>query len=116
MPLNDQQVKALALELEQLQKRLEILLANTESGAKPVKLKDNQGRLSRMDEMHNQSILVANRNLTKNRLRKVIAAQKRIADGYFGDCQDCGEQIAFVRLKAYPEAGLCLDCQELAEH
>lgn len=115
MALNDQQLSKLGHALKELRRNLQQLLEDTESGAQPVNLKDNQGRLSRMDEMHNQSILVANRNLTKNRLRKISQAEQRMNDGVYGECLECGELIAFVRLEAYPEADMCIDCQSARE-
>ena len=113
--LDQKQIAELTELLVELKASLEQLLEDTESGAQPVKLKDNQGRLSRMDEMHNQSILLANRNLTKNRLRKVLIAQQRITEGSYGECIECGDWIAYVRLKAYPEADMCIACQEETE-
>ena len=118
-PMDDElsanQIEELLGDLHELQSRLDGLLEQTESGSKPVKLKDNAGRLSRMDEMHNQSILVANRNLTRNRLKQVFAALKRIELDNYGFCAHCDETIAFSRLKAYPEAGMCLQCQSEME-
>ncbi|XOV90054.1 MAG: TraR/DksA family transcriptional regulator [Pseudomonadota bacterium] len=113
--LTRDQKDELALDLSDLQERLEALLNATAAGEQPVKLKDNQGRLTRMDEMHNQSILKANRNVTKNRLRAVIAAQNRLQNESYGTCAECDEPIAFARLKAYPEAPMCIQCQSGAE-
>jgi RNA polymerase-binding protein DksA len=42
-------------------------------------------------------------------------ALKRIEDGSFGVCQDCNSTIAKVRLKAVPQARLCVKCQEKRE-
>ena len=113
--LTDKQIVELRDDLDKLAAELAQLLDATESGAKPIKLKDNQGRLSRMDELHNQSILKANRNVTSNRLKAVIAAGVRITQGTYGRCAMCDEPIAIDRLKAYPEAGMCIDCQSEAE-
>lgn len=113
--LTKEQLRILTQDLADLKVSLEQLLVDTESGAAPVKLKDNQGRLSRMDEMHNQSILVANRNVTKNRLKSVLAAQVRVDQGQYGECRECGEDIAFIRLKAYPEADMCIACKQARE-
>jgi len=109
------QLKTLGVDLAELKASLEQLLVDTESGSKPVNLKDNQGRLSRMDEMHNQSILVANRNLTKNRLRSVLAAQVRFDQEQYGECHECAEDIVYTRLKAYPEADMCIACKQQLE-
>ncbi len=109
--LSDAQLSEYKEKLTQLAGELQELLDSTESGAQPVKLKDNQGRLSRMDEMHNQSILLANRNVTKNRLKAVIRAQSRIKEGSYGFCELCDELINTARLDAYPEASMCIECQ-----
>tara|TARA_R110002110_G_scaffold23104_7_gene88619 strand:+ start:211 stop:570 length:360 start_codon:yes stop_codon:yes gene_type:complete len=113
--LSKAQRDVLAQDLIELQGRLQRLLDDTEGGAAPVKLKDNQGRLSRMDEMHNQSILKANRNVTRNRLKEVLLAEQRLADGRYGECIECGEDILFTRLKAYPEASKCIQCKQEEE-
>ena len=42
-------------------------------------------------------------------------ALKRIEDGTFGICEDCKRLIAKVRLKALPQARLCVKCQEKRE-
>ena len=80
--------------LEQLERDLSDLLTTTESDAQPTPLKENASRLSRMDEMHNQSILRANRIVTKNRLIEVRKARVRLAEKDYGICLDCLEDIA----------------------
>ena len=42
-------------------------------------------------------------------------ALKRIEDGTFGICEDCKQLITKVRLKAVPQARLCVKCQEKRE-
>ena len=113
--LSQPQLQEITLDLEQLIEGLQSLLETTESGAKPVKLKDNQGRLSRMDEMHNQSILIANRTMATNRLKQAHAALHRLAGDAYGICETCDEAIVFARLKAYPDARMCIECQAEAE-
>lgn len=39
------------------------------------------------------------------------AALRRLDEGTYGICADCGEPIALERLRAYPSALRCLDCQ-----
>jgi RNA polymerase-binding transcription factor DksA len=48
-------------------------------------------------------------------LRGLEGALKRLADGTYGLCADCGEEIAFARLRAQPYALRCLACQERRE-
>ena len=113
--LTSKQTEELQVDLLELKLSLEQLLESTDMGAQPVKLKDNAGRLSRMDEMHNQSILIANRNLTKRRLKQIDVALRNIDNGIYGFCLECDESIALTRLKAYPEADMCINCKSLNE-
>lgn len=113
--LNDQQREELIKDLVDLEASLIDLLDLTQSKTKPVSLRENIGRLSRMDEMHNQSILLANRTVTSNRLKAVKTALAHANDGNYGYCEECGNTIAFMRLKAYPDASMCIACKGSAE-
>lgn len=44
-------------------------------------------------------------------VRDIIGARQRIAAGNYGECIDCGADIAYERLLAYPTAKRCIDCQ-----
>ncbi len=44
-------------------------------------------------------------------VRDIAAARQRIAAGTYGECTDCGTDIAYERLLAYPTAKRCIDCQ-----
>jgi DnaK suppressor protein len=48
-------------------------------------------------------------------LNKVDAALRRLEDGSYGDCFECGEEIAEARLRALPFAVRCKDCEEARE-
>jgi DnaK suppressor protein len=48
-------------------------------------------------------------------LRGLEGALKRLTDGTYGLCADCGEEIPFARLRAQPYAVRCLACQERRE-
>ena len=43
-------------------------------------------------------------------IRMIQAALGRIADGSFGDCVACGEEISEARLNAVPHAARCKKC------
>jgi DnaK suppressor protein len=49
------------------------------------------------------------------RIERLTAALKRIDDGTYGTCVECGKSIASARLKAIPEATTCVTCQEKIE-
>lgn len=42
------------------------------------------------------------------RLKRALA---KIREGTYGECDDCGEQIAAGRLKLIPGAILCIECK-----
>jgi DnaK suppressor protein len=48
-------------------------------------------------------------------LADVDSALARMRDGTYGVCIDCGEPIAPARLRAYPMANRCIECQQAFE-
>jgi len=48
-------------------------------------------------------------------LGSVSAALRRLKEGPFGLCADCGDEIAFDRLKVEPWALRCVSCEALRE-
>lgn len=42
-------------------------------------------------------------------------ALKRIEEGTYGNCIECGKPIAKTRLKALPHAEVCINCQKKKE-
>jgi len=51
----------------------------------------------------------ASRDLAE--LRTLDAARARLHDGSYGICSNCGQDIGFERLRAYPGAERCIRCQ-----
>ncbi len=50
--------------------------------------------------------------LVTKEIASVTRALARIEDGEYGVCVRCGANIAAARLKARPEAALCIACAE----
>lgn len=48
-------------------------------------------------------------------MRDIEAALRRVKDGDYGVCTDCGDDVGFARLQAYPTAKRCIVCQEKRE-
>ncbi|OFZ81607.1 MAG: hypothetical protein A2583_15620 [Bdellovibrionales bacterium RIFOXYD1_FULL_53_11] len=48
-------------------------------------------------------------------VKKINDAIKRIEEGSFGECEECGEDIEVRRLEARPTATLCVSCKEEQE-
>jgi len=49
-------------------------------------------------------------------LEQVVAARRRLQDGSYGECMDCGEEIDLRRLAALPATPYCTACQAIHEH
>jgi DnaK suppressor protein len=45
-------------------------------------------------------------------IKKIDEALRRIDEGIFGECEECGEDIELRRLQARPTATLCVGCKE----
>ena len=106
-------------ELAELREELEAQLARllrsieaSEAALKPVELDQSRvGRLSRMDELQNQSLT---RNLHEReeiRLGLIQSALARMNEGTFGACAACGSAIPYERLLVFPEAVECGACR-----
>lgn len=47
----------------------------------------------------------------EERIKQIDAAFRRLEQGRYGVCEDCGAEIALKRLEALPFATRCVDCQ-----
>lgn len=55
------------------------------------------------------------RDRERKLVQKIQKAVKRINDGEFGICSDCGDDISLARLKARPMTTLCIACKSKQE-
>src|SRR5256886_6346439 len=60
-----------------------------------------------------REIDLAQKSRDRALLALVDAALKRINDGTFGNCLNCGQEINSKRLEAIPWVRYCITCQEL---
>ncbi len=80
-------------------------------GQKTVELdQQSVGRLSRMDALQNQAMARAQAARRAAEARRIAAALRRLDEGDFGYCTDCGEEIGAARLRIDPTLPRCLNC------
>lgn len=92
---------------------LKILVEGLKDTVEPVAPDVAIGRLSRLDTMLNQGINKNSIAQSKDRILKLEGALVRLGeDPFFGECEECGEEISFARLLALPESRLCINCAE----
>lgn len=62
-----------------------------------------------------RNFLLRIRDRERKLVVKIQEALKRIDEGTFGICQECGDEISESRLKARPVATLCVECKRKQE-
>jgi DnaK suppressor protein len=62
-----------------------------------------------------RELAIRNLDRESNLLRHVRGALARVADGSYGVCLHCDEDIKSKRLEAVPWARYCIRCQEAAD-
>ncbi len=55
------------------------------------------------------------RDRERKLIKKIQSALKRLDDGTYGICEECGENISIPRLKARPVTKLCIKCKSKQE-
>lgn len=73
----------------------------------------DQGESSEIDIQ--EDIEFALIQMKSETLNKIDAALRRLEEGTYGDCFECGEEISEARLRALPFAVRCKDCEEARE-
>lgn len=101
------------------ERRLDVLALIEGHGedGRPVELDQTRvGRLSRMDALQNQAMAQETERRRQHELTQIDAALRRLEDGSYGECLECGEPIAAKRLELDPSAPLCIGCAGKGEH
>jgi DnaK suppressor protein len=73
----------------------------------------DQGEISEVDIQ--EEIEFALIQMKAETLNKIDAALRRLEEGTYGDCFECGDEIVAARLRALPFAVRCKDCEEARE-
>ncbi len=96
-----------------IEKRIEETTAeisDSQEDVKPISPDVSIGRLSRMDSMQMQQMALEARRRQQLLLVRLQEALKRLDQGKYGSCLQCGQDIPEERLQYQPDAVLCMDC------
>ena len=103
---------------EELKAELEQRLAQMQSRLASIKRDVTQSHsgdsAEQAQERENDEVVDAIGNETAQSIRDLQAALVRLEEGTYGQCQNCGADIAEARLEAIPEARHCLKCADIA--
>lgn len=69
---------------------------------------DPEGSTASLDQARDAALL----SRAEHTLAELRAAEDRLAEGSYGRCQRCGRAIPAGRLRARPEARLCVPCSQ----
>lgn len=92
----------------------ELLAADEQGFADLAGQVHDSGEESVADLLADLNITLIERQVQE--LRRVEDALRRMSMGSYGLCSNCGNNIEYDRLRSYPTAGRCIECQNLYEH
>ena len=108
--MENEEIERLRKNLEDLAQEIDQYLRDSELSAAAVEPDKSLGRLSRMEAMQDQQLVLEMRRRKKRQKLEVQNALARIDDGKYGKCVFCGKEISFDRLEAFPEVQTCVSC------
>lgn len=118
MALNDQQLHELHAQLDARARALreEIELARGEIEGAPTQSSDLVEDAASVGEQRSRdAVRSAEQDRDTGELREIVAALRRMEDGEYGQCADCGREIPLARLQVQPTAVRCVPCQQRFE-
>lgn len=65
--------------------------------------------------VYEQNLSLRLRGRERGLLNKITDTLERMAEGDFGECEECGDEIGIARLRARPVTTLCIQCKEEQE-
>ncbi len=112
--MNEKEVKLLTEKLKAWKEELIHEATRTVDGMTTEKAQfaDPTDRAS-METDRNFQLRIRDRE--RKLISKIDEALKRVEEGTFGLCDQCGEDIEFKRLEARPVATLCIECKTIQE-
>lgn len=101
--------------LEERQQALRKTVSRTEEDGRIADQDSAQDIADRAANSYTKEFLFSVSNSERQLLNMVETALKRIREGTFGECVNCGNEINARRLEAVPWTRYCIACQEKKE-
>lgn len=118
-PLTASERSALEEKLKQRRDELRAEIAGQLKNQDDPRLVGLRNRMEDTDDWAAADAMAAMDIASVSRVLAILAdvetALGRLAEGSYGECVDCGADIPYARLSAYPAAKRCVGCQEIAE-
>lgn len=101
--------------LRQRQQELEKELASTVEQALTGNANETQDVADQAVAGYQKEMLFSQGTVRNKQLRLVKQALNRLAEGSYGDCVRCYQEIGAKRIEALPWTPYCIECQERLE-
>jgi len=101
----------LAYRIHDLEAEVHAAALQRASDAGAVDLATVSDRKEEADAEQRAELLSQSEQLVAESLADCRAALRRLDEGIYGDCRDCGEAIPLARLMVQPQAQRCAACQ-----
>lgn len=87
-------------------------ISEYEELTRPVEPENAIGRISRMDAIHNKSVIEAALRKSKEKHEKLKFALSKIDEDDFGICIKCHKPIPLGRILIIPQSRTCVNCSQ----
>jgi DnaK suppressor protein len=108
--MNDEQKNTLRDRILDRSAEVEIRIDQLREATLPISPDKGLGRLTRLEAMQDKSVNEAALDRLRDESSRLHNALVNIMRPDFGNCQNCGQQIAIERLQALPASTLCIEC------
>jgi DnaK suppressor protein len=77
-----------------------------------IRVERSADQVDEVQQASERALAISNLDRETQQLRQARSALRRIQQGSFGVCEQCGENIHFKRLRALPWSAFCIECQD----
>ena len=109
---SDTQLASLRATLEEERGLLQRQLADLGADGGGLSFDENFADSGEVAAQQGEAISLA--NSLQEQLGDVERALRKLEDGTYGQCENCGREIQEARLEAMPSTRLCIDCASRA--
>src|SRR5215203_3046561 len=109
--MDKKKLKQYETKLHEYRNALLGMVERTEDYGREADRDVSQDPADKASNSYTKELLFSQSTTERNTLKLIEDAIGRVADGSFGDCLNCGQEIKPKRMEAIPWAPYCIDCQ-----
>src|SRR5262245_55185202 len=113
--MDKKKLKQYETKLQAQRRSLLGMVERTEDYGREADSEISQDPADKASSSYTKELLFSQSTNERITLKQIDEALDRIAEGAYGECANCGQDIQTKRLEALPWARYCIKCQELQE-